>query len=131
MLPSPLPTPELRDLGVKLQQAVVLTRIRAEQLPACRVKARATRVVENADKMFTHLSAVAQATSAFAGFLGRAMGISIDDLFMYTGKPKIARGVAYAGVSAVNEAVKDTINELAAVNAAIDKEVSRHGNAQH
>ena len=123
---SPLPTSELKDLGEKLQQAIVLTRMRIEPMAASRVKARATRVLEHADKLFRHLTQVVMATNSLAGFLTKAMGVTVDDLFAYTGHPKIARGAAFAGVSAANDAVRQAIDELAAVNAAIDREV-KHG----
>lgn len=121
--PAPLPTSELQDLGEKLQQAIVLTRVRVTPMPASRVKARATRTLEHADRLFRHLTLVVQSANSLTSFLTKAMGVTVDDIFAYTGKPKIARGVAYAGVSAANDAVRNVLIELAAVNAAIDKEV--------
>lgn len=128
--PAPLPTAELADLGEKLQQAIVLTRMRLEPMPASRVKARGGRVIDHATRLFWHVSRLAQASAAMAGFLEKAMNVTVEDLFAYTGKPKIARGVAYAGVSAANDAVRNCLNELAAVNAAIDKEVKNGKNTK-
>jgi hypothetical protein len=121
--PAPLPTAELADLGEKLQQAIVLTRIRITPLPTSRVKARATRVLEHADRLFRHMTLMVQASNSLTSFLTKAVGVTIDDMFAYTGRPKIARGVAYAGISAANDAVRNVLIELAAINAAIDKEV--------
>jgi hypothetical protein len=121
--PAPLPTAELADLGEKLQQAIVLTRVRVAPMQASRVKARATRVLEHADRLFRHMTLVVQSSNSLTSFLTKAMGVTVDDIFAYTGRPKIARGVAYAGVSAANDAVRNVLIELAAINAAIDKEV--------
>ena len=124
--PAPLPTSELQELGEKLQQAIVLTRMRVAPLPATRVKARAVRVLEHADRLFMHLTLVVQSANSLTSFLTKAMGVTVDDIFAYTGRPKIARGVAFAGVSAANDAVRNVLNELAAVNAALNEEV-KHG----
>ena len=126
MKAAPLPVPELAASGEMLQQAIVLTRMRVEQLPECRVKVRGRRLVEQSNKLFMHVSAVAQSTASLTGFLGRAMGITIDDIFEYTGKAQFARGITYAGIQAVNDAVRRAIDDLNAVNVAIDKEV-KHG----
>ena len=125
MQPAPLPVAELASLGEKLQQAIVLTRMRLANSINGRLKARGARVVREADKLFTHLSQVVSTAQGLSGFLSKAMGLGIDDLFAYTGRPRAARGLAYAGVVAANEAVKNALNELAAVNAALDKEVKR------
>jgi hypothetical protein len=124
---SPLPVPELAASGEMLQQAIVLTRMRVEGLPDCRIKARGRRIVEQSNKLFMHVSAVAQTTAGLTGFLGRAMGVTIDDLFEYTGKAQFARGITYAGIEAVNGAVRRAIDDLNAVNVAIDKEVAKNG----
>jgi hypothetical protein len=120
--PAPLPTAELADLGERLQQAIVLTRVRVTPLSESRVKARAVRVLERADRLFRHMTLMVQASNSLTSFLTKAMGVTVEDMFAYTGRPKIARGVAYAGVSAANDAVRNVLIELA-VNAAIDKEV--------
>lgn len=120
---NPLPVAELRELGEKLQQSIVLTRMRVENMPASRAKAKAVRSLEHANKLFVHVSQVVQAATGLTGFLVKALGVSVEDMFAYTGKPKLARGVAYAGVAAANDAVKQAIDELAAANAALDKEV--------
>lgn len=124
--PAPLPVTELAASGEMLQQAIVLTRMRVEQLPECRIKVRGRRLVEQSNKLFMHVSAVAQSTASLTGFLGRAMGITIDDIFEYTGKAQFARGITYAGIQAVNDAVRRAIDDLNAVNVAIDKEVSKN-----
>lgn len=121
--PAPLPTFELQELGEKLQQAIALTRMRVASLPATRVKARASMTMAHADRLFRHLTLVVQSANSLTSFLTEAMGVTVEDMFAYTGRPKIARGVAFAGVSAANDAVRNVLNELAAVNAAIDKEV--------
>lgn len=123
---APLPVDELRDLGVKLQQSIVLTRARVNALEPSRTRARAQRTIENADKLFGHLATVSMAAQGLAGFLKQAMGVNVDELFAVTGSPRAARGIAFAGVHAANAVVKDSLNELAAVNAALDKEV-KHG----
>lgn len=129
--PAPLPVDELRDLGVKLQQSIVLTRMRANQLKLSRTRARALRVVDSADKLFGHLSQVSMAAQGLTGFLQKAMGVSVDELFNATGSPRAARGVAFAGVAAANDAVKRQLDELAAVNVAIDKEVKNGTQTEH
>jgi hypothetical protein len=123
--PAPLPTDELASLGEKLQQSMVLTRMRLAPMHASRVKARGERVVSHATQLFLHVSRLVQASTAMAGFLEKALGVTVEDLCAFTGKPKIARGVAYAGVSALNDAVGNCLNELAVINAAIDKEVKK------
>jgi len=121
--PAPLPTDELKSLGEKLQQAIVLTRMRVEQLPASRLKAKGGRIVNNAAQLFGHVSHAAMAAQGLAGFLEKACGVTVDDLFAFTRNEKVARGVSYAGVLAVNDTVKKAIDELAGLNAEIDRSV--------
>lgn len=124
--PAPLPSAELKALGEKLQQAIVLTKMRVEGLKPSRVQAKASRIMTSAEKLFVHVAQVVHATQGLAGFLEKTLGVTVDDLFSMTGKDRLARGTAYAGMAAVNELVKRQIDELAAVNAAIDEEV-KHG----
>lgn len=126
---SGLPTPDLMELGEKLQQAIVLTRVRVVPLPASRLKTRATRSLANADDLFRHMTLIVQAANSMTSFLTKAMGVTVDDMFTYTGHPKTARSLAFAGVSAASDAVRNVLIELAAVNAAIDKEV-KHGDTK-
>jgi hypothetical protein len=120
------PVAELTELGEKLQQAIVLTRIRVDHLPPSRVRARAARTVEHANKLFMHVSQVVQATTALKGFMHKTLGVTVDDIFNMTGNARIAKGATNVGVFAVNETVRRSIDELAAINAAIDEEV-KHG----
>lgn len=114
---------ELKVLGEKLQQAIVLTRMRLAGLPNSRVKARGNRALEHSDKMFAHVSQLVMAASGMKVFLEKAFGVSVADLFVASGHPKLAQGATYAGTAAIIELVKRTIDELAAVNAALDREV--------
>lgn len=126
MTPAPLPIPEFMGLGEKLQQAIELTTARVSKMPPGRMRAKASRTLTQANKLFAQLSQMAQMTAGFTGFLSKAIGVSVDDLFRLTGKPKIARGVAYVGVEAVNKMVGDMLDSLHAINVEIDKEV-KHG----
>lgn len=124
--PSPMPVSELKDLGEKLQQGIVLTRIRVSNLPSSRARAKAKRTLDAAERLFVHVSQTVHATASLAGFIEKAFGVTVGDIFSMTGHERIARGAAYTGIVAVNAAVKKAIDELAAVNAAIDEEV-KHG----
>jgi len=122
-----VPVQDLRALGEKLQQSIVLTRIRLAQLPATRTKTKAVRALTSADVLFVHVSQLVQAVSGMRLFMDKAFGIALDDLFALSGHPKMAKGAVYAGTAAINEMVKRTIDELAAVNAALDKEAMKNG----
>lgn len=124
MTPVTLPVSELADLGEKLQQSIVLTRLRVEKLPSSRTRARSKRTLDSAEKLFVHVSQTVHATAGLAGFVEKAFGLTVGDLFAATGNERLARGAAYTGMVAVISAVKKAIDELAAVNAAIDKEVT-------
>lgn len=111
----------LRELGEKLQQSIVLTKIRLEQLPPSRVRVRGMRTVEYASKLFVHVSQVVQAAQGLTGFMQSVLNISVDDLFNMSGYDRVARCATGAGIAAVSEIVRRAIDELAEVNSAIDK----------
>lgn len=129
--PAPLPVDELLDLGAKLQQSIALTHTRARALKPSRTRARTMRALGDAEQLFGHLSRVSMATQGLTGFLQKAMGVSVDELFAATGSPRAARGMAFAGVAAASDAVRRSLSELAAVNAAIDKEVKHGTQTEH
>lgn len=126
---EPILTDELLRLGEKLQQSIALTKIRLNDVRSKRLQARCFRVVWQAEQLFSSIAKMAQASSAVTEFMHKVMNVSIDDLFFYTGKPKIARSIAYAGIATASDLVRSAINELDAINLALDKEV-KHGDQE-
>lgn len=122
-----LPANDLRSLGEKLQQSIVLTRLRIAPLVSSRARAKASCVLDSAEKLFIHVSQLVQAISRMQNFISKAFDVSLDDIFSLSGNPKLAKGAVYAGTLAINELVKRSIDELAAVNAALDKEAMKNG----
>jgi len=125
MTPIELQTDELKRLGEKLQQSIVLTRMRLATSKSDRIVARGRRVLENADKLFQHISQLVQAASGIRIFLERAFGVTVADLMDVTDYPRLAHGVAYTATTAINEIVKRNIDDIAAINAALDKDEER------
>ena len=121
-MPVELQTDELRRLGEKLQQAIVLTRIRLATSKNDRIAARGRRVLENADRLFMHISQLVQATSGISLFLERAFGLTVEDVLDLTEYPRMVHGVAYTATTAINEIVKRYIDDIAAINAALDRD---------
>lgn len=118
-----IPTDELRQAGEKLQQSIVLTRMRAANFKPGRIKARAERVVNSADDLFRNTSDMVQAATRMTGFMEKALGISVADIFALVPNERAARGVTYTGMSLVIGSVNKAIDELAAINRDMDGEV--------
>lgn len=111
-----LPVDELKRLGEKLQQSIVLTRIRAGAQKSSRIKARAERVVRSTDELYRHVSDIVATSTRLTGFMQKALGITVDDIFGMTGHERAARGAAYTGMALVIRSVESAIDELARVN---------------
>jgi hypothetical protein len=114
---------ELASLGEKLQQGIVLTQLRVEKLPGCRVKARAARTVQIAREAFQHISQMAQAARGMDGFMQRVFGHGLAVYIDTPGK----QAAAGMGMELVIMRVRGIINELAAINAALDEEEKKNG----
>lgn len=120
---APFPVDELKGNGEKLQQAILLTRMRQAGIGGMRLKARASRILGNADRLFGNLSYTVSTATRALDFMGKATGHDIADVFALMGSEKLARGVVYAGMELINNEVSRMIDELAALNVAINNEV--------
>lgn len=121
-----LPIDELKYVGQKLQQSLMLTRLRTAEIKNPRLKARTARTLHDAGLLFDHLSNTVMASSRLLGFMEKLSGMSVNDMFAATGHERVATGATFIGIELVNDAVRKTINRLAAVNADIDKEVKQN-----
>lgn len=120
-----LPIDDLKNSGVALQQAIVLTRMRVNGLKSSRLKARGSRIVQHADELFMRVSEAAQVSARLSGFMQKAFGVTIDDLFGLAPDERLARGAAYTGMAALDRVVRKTIDELNSLNREIDE--VKHG----
>lgn len=129
MKPETLPLDDLQRLGEKLQQALLITRARLHKVQRLRLKVQAQRVVDRSDSVFHNITVAVQLTQHTADLLRKAFGVTYDDLLELTGNHRAAHGLSYTGLTLLNKAIEKSIDDLAKVNAAIDKE-QEHGEAK-
>lgn len=118
------PVNDLRSLGEKLQVAIQLTRGRIDTIKNPRTRLKTLRVLDRAEYMFMTISQTVQTVDRMKGFLERGFGLNIDSLFALTGKNEhIARVSTHGAMVLVNTGISHSLNELAEINLALDKEV--------
>jgi len=121
------PIDDLTVLGQKLQQAIVLTKARLPFIKGDRLKRKARFSLDQAQDMFITLSGTVQTVDRMTRFLEQGFGLSVDDLFeLAENDEHAARISTHSAMVLVNNGIKLVLNDLAEVNAAIDKEVG-HG----
>jgi len=118
-----VPANDLRALGERLQLSIQLTRNRLDTIKLPRARIRALRVLDRAEYMFATLSQTVQTVDRMKGFLERGFGLDVNTLFaMAGGGEQLARVSTHSAMVLVNAGIERTLNELATVNAALDKE---------
>jgi len=118
-----IPAHDLRILGEKLQQSIQLTRARIPFIKYPRARLKAIRALDRAEYMFNTLSTTAQTIDRMKTFLENGFGLNINKLFALAGRGEYAsRVTTYSAMTLVNTGIERTLDELAAINAALDKE---------
>jgi hypothetical protein len=121
------PADDLRDLGEKLQQALILTKARLPYIEDDLLKRRAAHAVDRAHDMFHTMSTTVQTIERMKHFLEQGFGLDVDDIFAMTGKNEAAARVStHSAMVLVNQGISTVLADLTKVNAAIDREVAEH-----
>lgn len=118
-------TDELRDLGEKLQQGLVLTRIRLDKLTGSPLRARGERTLQIAGDAFMHVSSMVQSAQRMREFLNRTFNMDVRDLLGL--RSHVVDTVQGVGMELVIGRVKGVIDELGRLNAALDEEERKNG----
>lgn len=118
-------TDELRDLGEKLQQGIVLTRLRLQSAAHSALRSRGARTLQVAEESFVRVSDMVQSAQRMQEFMNRVFNMGIHDLLGLRGP--VADTVQGVGMELLIWRVKGVIDELGRLNAALDEEEKRHG----